>query len=451
MDWMDVQDGSGGMLMVKRRSFCDAFSGAGGLSLGLMQAGWEGRFAVERDPMAFKTFEANLIEGPVEYRFAWPAWLQRKPWAIDSLLRAHLPELKSLRGQIDLLAGGPPCQGFSLAGRRDQLDPRNMLFRKYVSLVEAVEPAALIVENVPGMKFAHSSRSSSRAPRSGKARQPFSERLLIALDELGYHAQGEIFDAAQFGVPQRRPRFVIVGVRKDRSPLRTSIFPRIYEFIDQARVDQLRELGLRLPVTAQQAIGDLEVNGRFQPCTDPESRRGFLEPRYSGPRTNYQRLMHGSLSVDEMNSLRLARHSDRVRERFDRILKECEAGIQRAGFQMDDKSRARFGLLKQRVHPLAKDRPAPTVTTLPDDLLHYSEARILSVREHARLQSFPDWFKFLGKFTTGGDRRVRECPRYTQVGNAVPPLLARALGVAIGRLLDELDERSEATKQRRAG
>src|SRR3546814_425596 len=84
-------------------------------------------------------------------------------------------------------------------------------------------------------------------------------------------------------------------------------------------------------------------------------------------------------------------------------------------------------------------RSAPTITTLPDDVLHYSEPRILTVRESARLQSFPDWFQFKGKFTTGGDRRTRECPRYTQVGNAVPPHLARAIGTAISRALDEIE------------
>jgi len=90
-----------------------------------------------------------------------------------------------------------------------------------------------------------------------------------------------------------------------------------------------------------------------------------------------------------------------------------------------------MSLRKLRIVPLDPDRPSHTVTTLPDDILHYKEPRILSVRESARIQSFPDWFIFKGKFTTGGNRRKRECPRYTQVGNAVPPLLAQAWGSAI--------------------
>ena len=79
--------------------------------------------------------------------------------------------------------------------------------------------------------------------------------------------------------------------------------------------------------------------------------------------------------------------------------------------------------------------PAPTLTTLPDDLLHYQEPRILTVREMARLQSFPDWFKFLGRYTSGGDRRAKECPRFTQVGNAVPPRLAQFLGSYLQEVL----------------
>src|SRR3546814_4908419 len=117
-----------------------------------------------------------------------------------------------------------------------------------------------------------------------------------------------------------------------------------------------------------------------------------------------------------------------VRERFARILAECRRGV-----RMDDNARRSYGLKKHRIYPMSPTDPAPTITTLPDDVLHYSEPRILTVRESARLQSFPDWFQFKGKFTTGGDRRTRECPRYTQVGNAVPPPLARAHGTAISQ------------------
>ena len=104
---------------------------------------------------------------------------------------------------------------------------------------------------------------------------------------------------------------------------------------------------------------------------------------------------------------------------------------------MNDANREQYSTKKHRIYPMDPWVPAPTITTLPDDVLHYSEPRILTVRESARLQSFPDWFQFRGKFTTGGDRRTKECPRYTQVGNAVPPLLARAIGLTIRAVLDE--------------
>src|SRR5690606_2830354 len=117
-----------------------------------------------------------------------------------------------------------------------------------------------------------------------------------------------------------------------------------------------------------------------------------------------------------------------VEWRFEEILRSCKRGV---NLSADD--RERFGMLKHRTVPMAPGQPAPTLTTLPDDILHYSDPRILTVREYARLQSFPDWFTFHGKYTTGGDRRRVESPRYTQVGNAVPPLLSKAIG---GRILE---------------
>ena len=207
----------------------------------------------------------------------------------------------------------------------------------------------------------------------------------------------------------------------------------MFQLLEEARIAQLKELGLPEAVSASSALSDLETAGREMiDCTDPESSAGFREVRYVGPATTYQRLMQ-SEHVGGMDSMRLARHRDDVTERFARILAECRKGV-----RMDDKSRKTYGLKKHRIYPMASGEPAPTVTTLPDDILHYSEPRILTVRESARLQSFPDCFVFKGKFTTGGDRRTKECPRYTQVGNAVPPYLGRAIGTAVRNLLEEV-------------
>ncbi|MEN8443708.1 MAG: DNA cytosine methyltransferase, partial [Cyanobacteria bacterium J06555_13] len=123
------------------------------------------------------------------------------------------------------------------------------------------------------------------------------------------------------------------------------------------------------------------------------------------------------------NSIRLPNHRPPTVKKFRKILRECEKGkvISRT-------YREKNGIRKASITPLHPDKVAHTITTLPDDLLHYSEPRILTVRENARLQTFPDWFAFKGKYTTGGKKRRTECPRYTQVGNAVPPLLAEAIG-----------------------
>ncbi|WP_284205400.1 DNA cytosine methyltransferase [Mesorhizobium tianshanense] len=415
----------------------DLFAGCGGLSLGLSQAGLKGVFAIERDRMAFDTFSSNLVSeiSPRGYRFDWPGWLEQKAWGIDDLLDEHNGNLAQLSCHLDILAGGPPCQGFSFAGRRMEDDPRNLLFNKYVEAVALLKPSALILENVPGMRIAH--RSAAVVDLFGQPqpqKQSFYQRLADSLDAVGYDVEARLLDASSFGVPQKRSRLIAIGIRKDVARSLEGGAGRAFEWIETARQDQLRDLHLSDGVTAREAISDLEVGGRpLAICHDAESPKGFYEALPRPPSSVYQKLMREG-SNDTPNSMRLARHGDEVRDRFARILAECRKGV-----RMNDEDRREYGLKKHRIYPMAPDDPAPTITTLPDDVLHYSEPRILTVRESARLQSFPDWFKFRGKYTTGGDRRTRECPRYTQVGNAVPPYLARAIGVAIRATLDEAE------------
>lgn len=416
--------------------FGDLFSGCGGFSLGLSQAGLQGVFAIERDSMAFDTFSANFLDGSNSHCFDWPEWLSKQAWDIEQLLDRHRTDLDNLRGSIDVLAGGPPCQGFSFAGRRVENDPRNLLFERYVEVVEALQPQALILENVPGMKVAHARRNVVELPVIGaKHEKPksFYDRLVESLGKVGYEVEAMLVDSSRFGVPQRRSRLIAVGVRRDLCKWLDGGLGRIFELLEVARVRQLKALGLPSSVSAEDALSDLEVDGKeLLDCTDPALTRPSKEARYDGPKSAYQRLMHEG-HFGPMDSMRLARHRDDVRERFGRILAECRRGV-----RMDDASRKTYGLKKHRIYPMARGEPAPTVTTLPDDILHYSEPRILTVREYARLQSFPDQFAFKGKFTTGGERRTKECPRYTQVGNAVPPYLARAIGTAVRDLLEEV-------------
>lgn len=123
------------------------------------------------------------------------------------------------------------------------------------------------------------------------------------------------------------------------------------------------------------------------------------------------------------DSLRLPRHKSTTIEQFKKIITTCPKGK-----TLSDGDRKRLGIKKHALTPLKSNLPSATITTLPDDMIHYSEPRILTVRENARIQSFPDWFQLTGQYTTGGKNRKNECPRYTQVGNAVPPLFAEALG-----------------------
>src|SRR5688572_6527203 len=141
-------------MAIRKRDFvfADVFAGCGGLSLGLLNAGWRGLFAIEKNPHAFATLKKNLIDGD-QASFDWPLWLPKTPHDIDSALHKYKRELLSLRGTLDLLVGGPPCQGFSSAGRRDPNDPRNSLFKRYLKLVSYLQPKMLLIENVQGISL----------------------------------------------------------------------------------------------------------------------------------------------------------------------------------------------------------------------------------------------------------------------------------------------------------
>jgi DNA (cytosine-5)-methyltransferase 1 len=411
-----------------RSTFIDLFSGCGGLSLGLCQAGWKGQFAVERATDAFETFRSNFLAKDAPYPFSWPAWLEQKAHSIDEVLEQNSSDLMRLRGSVDLVAGGPPCQGFSFAGKRRASDPRNKLSQRYVDFVALVKPKFLVLENVPGMDVAHKDGR-------GKNSQTYYQRLIESLVEAGYIMSGKVLDAADFGVPQRLTRLIAIGILSGLAAQFANasgstpyaVVEDVFNSIRAAGSRQLLKFGSGSHVSASEAISDLVV-GKPKTLNTEEyigdmARRGYRQVKYQGPTTEYQRKMAASLSQAQMDSMRLARHGVDVEKRFDKILETCQRGV-----NISADMRAGFGMRKLRTVPMHRDRPAPTLTTLPDDILHYSDPRILTVREYARLQSFPDWFRFKGKYTTGGKSRRHDCPRYTQVGNAVPPLLGAAIG-----------------------
>ncbi len=419
-------------------TFIDLFSGCGGLSLGLMKAGWKGLFAIEQNPEAFKTLRYNLIDenehNTGRPKFAWPEQLDIGPHEIAAFLSTHQEYLESIRGSVHLVAGGPPCQGFSFAGRRSGNDPRNELFKHHLEVVDILNPELVLMENVQGIDIAFGEEQKRKRNGGGGTRKSYAGRIFDLLERHEYHVQQHVIRAMDFGVPQFRPRYFTIGIRKDLLPAKTCF--DIKEELHRTRTDFLARKGLPAgaagePVTVSEAISDLTTAGkRLVECTDEESPPGFSEIVYEGPLTSYQRLMRDGMNGESPNSLRLVNHRPETVTRFGTILDTCRKGV-----QLSACDKARLGLKKNATVPLAPDQPSHTLTTLPDDFLHYSEPRIHTVREHARLQSFPDWFAFKGKYTTGGARRTRECPRYSQVGNAVPPLLAEALGEVLMKIL----------------
>jgi DNA (cytosine-5)-methyltransferase 1 len=403
--------------------FVDAFAGCGGLSLGLMQAGMKGLFAVERDPFAFASLETNLLADGKPHRFAWPTWLPREPLAIQDLISRHQAELLKLRGKIDVLAGGPPCQGFSTAGRRRPDDPRNQLFRSYLQLVETLEPKIVLMENVRGftMSFGVDEGVDNYAHQ------------LRGLLEARYSVHERLINVSAFGVPQNRTRYFLIALHDDFGPADP------FQVAAAQLPSFLRRLSLQAPVSSWSAIGDLEAANGTRPSRDS---KGFEEIVPGARKTSYQKLM-GEGCV-ETTDLRMARHTPIVAQRFGEIIEACQASG-RLNTTISQELRERYGLKKHALRVLDPDRPAPTITSMPDDLLHYSEARTLTVRENARIQSFPDWFEFRGKYTTGGERRRVEVPRFTQVANAVPPLAARAIGETLVALAAQATAKATAS------
>ena len=406
--------------------FVDAFAGCGGLSLGLMRAGWKGLFAIEKDPFAFETLSANFPSPKGMYSYDWPDNIEKRAWDIHELLSTREEALASLAGKVDLLAGGPPCQGFSNAGRRKYDDPRNRLLEAYLQLVRILRPQLVLVENVRGIR-------SDFKTLEHQGIMNFAATLQEELSA-DYDVASTVIKAVDFGIPQNRPRFFLVGTLKSLNC--GDQIAALFSDMEQQVVSFLSERKLPRYPTAKDAISDLEVavNGAI-PSTDT---KGFEAISYKEAQTPFQTAMRDGYEGIPPDT-RLARHQPEIRDRFKAIIKASREES-RLNMSISAETRKAHGLKKMAIRVLDPSGPAPTITSLPDDLLHYSEPRTLTVRENARLQTFPDWFGFKGNYTTGGHRRRNEVPRFTQVANAVPPLLAEQLGfLLLGiacRLLD---------------
>lgn len=397
--------------MTPSLKYIDLFAGCGGLSTGLHLAGIKGLFAIEKNAAAFSSLKSNLIES--RKHFEWPSWLAIRNWDINELLQQEGQNLENLKGKVDLIVGGPPCQGFSTAGRRQEGDKRNNLVYSYLKLVEIVQPRAILFENVRGftMKF-------QANPEDGIS---YSKLVLEQLCALGYKdAKGKLMDMSNYGVPQRRKRFIVIATRE-------GLADEIFKAIETSCKEYLIRNGIPQKNGARSALSDLRRQNGTVECPDSSGFRSGLASR---PTTGLQKHLRSNTRSHAPDSHRFVNHTAGVEEVFSRLL--AAAPRNRCILGAD---REPFGLKKRSITVLAKNEPAPTVTTIPDDFVHYAEPRVMTVRECARLQTFPDWFEFKGPYTTGGKQRVNQTPRYTQVGNAVPPLFAEIVGIALKKVI----------------
>ena len=401
--------------MNRKYTVIDLFAGCGGLSLGLYQAGWKGVFAVEKNPCAFETLKYNLIDG--KKHFKWPKWLPQKPLDILEVNSKYENELKELRGSIDLVAGGPPCQGFSMAGKRMKDDIRNQLVFAYIDFISMVMPRLILFENVKGFTYPFGKNDDKKAV-------PYSVVVVKRLQDMGYDVTPLVIDFSEFGVPQRRKRFILVGVLQGGEGSSTRFMTELYA----NRKKFLKKNGLEQKCTITEAISDLlRKNGE----TETPDRKGFRSGIYGEEDSVYQHYMRVGIAPSVPNSHSFAKHTAEKLALFERLLKDYPE----KGKRIDGKAREPWGIKQRGLFILDGQAVAPTITNMPDDYLHYQEPRILTVRECARIQSFPDWYEFKSKYTTGGDMRKKEVPRYSQVGNAIPPLFAQQAGLVLKKMI----------------
>jgi DNA (cytosine-5)-methyltransferase 1 len=406
-------------------TYIDLFAGCGGLSLGLHNAGWKGLFAIEKSPDAFATLEHNLIKK--KKHFAWPKWLPQKHHDINEVLRVYSKQLTELRGKIDLVVGGPPCQGFSTAGLRRESDFRNGLIKSYLDFIKEVRPKAIFFENVKGftLEFKKNKVKGNKGTIKGGA---YSEYVVKSLQDMGYDVHGKIVDFSKYGIPQRRNRFILVGVRRETLSNVANSKPKdFFSLILKRRVDFLKQKDLPIKATLSAAISDLLKRHGTVPTPD---RKPFMSGLYSKPKSKYQSFLRQAPRRKRPDSHSFVNHTEDVCKKFKYIIEN-----QTPNANLAKQLRKKLKVKKHTVILLGSSTAAPTITTLPDDYVHYCEPRILTVREYARIQSFPDWFEVRGKYTTGGKLRRAEAPRYTQIGNAIPPLFAEQSGIILKQIM----------------
>ena len=341
----------------------DLFCGAGGLSYGFESAGFNILLGIDNDEKALEVFERNH---------------KGAKSICGDITQIHYDDIKKLIGnkKIDVIIGGPPCQGMSLSGPRKFDDPRNKLYLSYIRLVEEIKPDAFVIENVPGLASLFGGQ--------------IKESILEKFKKLGYQVENKILCAADYGVPQTRKRIVFVGFKNGHS----FKYPKAKDYT----------------VTCEMALSDLP------PLVDD---LGTEVSDYATEAQNtYQELMRRR--SDKVYNHVAAEHSEKVKK----IISLVPDGCNYKSLPEEYKDTRNFHVAWTR---FASGKPAPTIDTGHRHHFHYKYNRVPTVRECARLQSFPDDFVFLGNKTQ----------QFRQVGNAVPPLMAQCIAEEVKKQMKE--------------
>ncbi len=370
----------------------DLFAGCGGLSLGFELAGFDIPLAIEKDEWASETYKknhpnTNVITGDITQIIDLK----------NILSKENLP--------IDGIIGGPPCQGFSLSGNRDKNDPRNSLFMEFVRFVKYYNPKFFVMENVTGI-----------LSMKTKDNQNVKDLILKEYYQAGYNVKICKLNAAEYGVPQSRLRIIFIGIRKDIKFNENEIGPKPFLF----GKDQ---------ITVEQAIMDLpQIN----------SGEGSDQLEYNITAQNDYQQWARKNSNAIYNHIAM-RHTKRLIERFENIgfgqsvadVSECHQQRKRG-----DASKISGKVYSQNNMRPFPNKPSPTVpASFQSNFIHPYLNRNFTAREGARLQSFPDTYIFCGKRTTMSWEK--NLSQYQQIGNAVPPLLAKAIAENIKSYLYE--------------
>ena len=442
-------------------SIVDMFAGCGGLSLGFEHSSFTPVFVNELDKDAISTYLLNRHHELGGMRFSQNVALQcRNAHDLDEKrldqLASDLSALNEIDfryesitsrhhgggSTLDVLAGGPPCQGYSGIGIRrsyvvDRIEiPSNRLYCRMAEVIRRLRPRILLFENVRGLLNARWTRNG------GHRIWPDVKAEFRAIP--GYEVRWSLVYAKDYGVPQNRPRILLVGVRKDILDACSFLEPGNDPedaikcgFLPAGKPGSFPDLLDLLGDLVDASVAETLRSSRFAPGkfeTTSYPRR---------PTTPIQRTLRAPPSWNTNLRVRLteqeySKHSWPVVDKFDYMLKNN-------GRIPDLYKTQKFS---QRILRPRWDSREPniTATSLPDDYVHYCQPRILTVREWARLQLFPDWYKFAGKRTTGGLRRAgnpqeglfdREVPKYTQIANTVPVGLAEKVGEHFRSILDD--------------